>query len=100
MELNIPSVNINSPINEQMLSGDIIISGSVSDDSDILDVFISLINSDGYLKSEKHLGNKKNWSLSLDTTKYPNGEYTIEVYAVDEYGNRSYKEGISVDIVN
>ena len=89
-EFNIPEITINSPRPGFPVSGEVIISGTVKDDSDIYFIDVQVHNNLSIVFWEEMYGTD-NWSFTFDSTEY-NGSCSLLVDAQDIYGNKNSKE--------
>ena len=89
-EFNIPEITINSPRPGFPVSGEVIISGTVKDDSDIYFIDVQVHNNLRIVFWEEMYGTD-NWSFTFDSTEY-NGSCSLLVDAQDIYGNKNSKE--------
>ncbi|HHW13172.1 MAG TPA: hypothetical protein GXX33_09260 [Firmicutes bacterium] len=94
-EFNLPKVTILNPTpNEgEEVGGVIEISGTAEDDSELLDVSVSIYiyqeNRCEEILDREEAEGTENWYLTFDFSDYPDGEYLISVFARDEHYNYS-----------
>ena len=102
-EFNLPTVIINNPKYGETVSGDVGISGIATDNSEILDVNVSVVengeSSDKVVDMEYAQGTN-DWNLTFNSTKCVNGEYNVEVFARDKHYNYSRVKNIIINIQN
>jgi len=103
-EFNLPEITINQPTDGAEVSGDVTISGTAEDDSELIDVNVSVIENFGtdpedVIDREEAEGTN-DWSFTFDSTQYTDGEYKVEVFARDKHYNYSVVETITIDIAN
>ena len=84
-EFNIPEITINSPQPAETVSGEVIISVMVNDDSDINYIAINL--TDGLNIHEESIYETDNWSFTFDSTQFNDGNCSLVVMTGDIYGN-------------
>lgn len=89
-EFNIPEITIYTPRPGFPVSGEVIISGTVKDDSDIYFIDVQVHNNLRIVFWEEMYGTD-NWSFTFDSTEY-NGSCSLLVDAQDIYGNKNSKE--------
>lgn len=100
-EFNLPVVTIEEP--EGPVSGIVTLSGTVEDESEILDVNVSIRkNFDDYeeIFEREDADGTNNWTFTFDSTPHDNGEYIVKVYARDKHYNYSRVESIKIIIYN
>lgn len=97
-EFNLPEVNIDNPTNNETVFGEVTISGTATDDSELDYVDVEI---EGEFLYENHWAEGTNdWSFTFDSTQYENGQYNIRVIAGDEHNNYSRAETITINILN
>ncbi|MCG8539732.1 MAG: Ig-like domain-containing protein [Clostridia bacterium] len=84
-EFNIPEITINSPQPAETVSGEVIVSVMVNDDSDI--EYISIELTDGLNIREVSIDKTDNWNFAFDSTEFNDGNCSLVVKAEDIYGN-------------
>lgn len=104
-----PTASIEAPSDGATVSGEVMVSGTASDENGIREIRVCIDNVDRtcWVSSEKdRLGlfsqasiDDGGWSLSWDTTKVSDGAHTITVRAMDNFGNLN-DDSISVKVVN
>jgi hypothetical protein len=98
-ELTPPAVKIKSPTGKETVSGEITLSGTVEEDSEIR-YLIVVIKDKKYNYGDFFPEGLNDWKLTFDTTQYPDGEYVIDAYAIDEHLNSSPIDSITINIAN
>ncbi|MFW6311781.1 MAG: Ig-like domain-containing protein [Nanoarchaeota archaeon] len=103
-EFNIPEVTINNPTDGETVSGDVTISGLATDESELIDVNVSVEENFGENPKEifdrEDADGTNNWGFTFDSTQYINGEYNVEVYAKDKHYNYSLVKSVNIYISN
>jgi len=75
-----PSLTISSPKDDEKVKGNIIISGTASDNVGIMKVEYLLKDSEGWLQAK----GTTSWTVELDTTQFGDGDHTFQFRAYDE----------------
>lgn len=104
-----PAVSIEAPSDGATLSGIVSLSGSASDESGIYEVRVSIDNENKTSWTSTSGKDREGlffqasangeWSLSWDTATVSDGEHTINVRAMDLFGNTS-EDFIQVTVTN
>ena len=82
-----PEIEIISPDDGQILSGRVLVTGTATDRS-----LVELVEVRVNDRSFREATGTNNWSYRLETFDLSEGEHTITVRAVDEFGNDSTRE--------
>ena len=88
-DVNNPEGSFDNLENGDYVRGNITLSGSSSDDVKIESVK-ALINNE-ILEAELERGVSTDWSIPVDTTLYPDGEYTVVLTITDSSGRETEK---------
>lgn len=91
-----PYVTIVSPINNSIVSGNIIFQASTYDASGIKKVEFYI---NGSLKQVDENG-QDGWLMNWQTTAYPNGSYQLVAKSFDKYDNSQASQAIFVTVNN
>lgn len=98
-----PDINVNSPYNNEVLSGTVTLEAWANDNTGIAYVEFFIINNDW--SNKKSIGKSSNpsgehtYSLNWNSTSQTNGFYYIQAEAYDAAGNSSF-DWVSVEIDN
>lgn len=102
-EFNLPVVTIQNPRYGAAVSGQVTISGQATDESEIIDVNVSITENFGEendIFDREYADGTNEWSFTFDSRNYTNGEYTISVFARDKHYNYSLVEEKTIVITN
>ena len=101
-----PIINISSPLNDEFLEGNEIMSTSVSDfGAGVSSVYLSIFQEDdlvNYSKMNLDTGNsqKGNWTTDFNTSMFPNSNYNISINATDNKNITAFSDNINITINN
>src|SRR5690606_31280322 len=89
-----PTISIASPISGSTVSGNIPVSFSYADN-------VAVTAVDLYINGQLHAkSTQAPFALTLDTTKAPNGSYSLVAHASDAAGNQGISAAASVTVNN
>jgi hypothetical protein len=91
-----PQVSITFPNDGDIVSGEVEIRGTASDD----DGFVQLVEIKIDDEPVIELPGTTNWRYDWDTTEYPNGEHTVKARAKDDLSVYSHEKSIAVIVDN
>jgi hypothetical protein len=87
----IPAISIHSPANNSIVNGTVRISGTASDNREVLSVEYRIDGKGNWLQAR----GSDSWFFDLDTTELENGKRTLELRA---YDGKHYSEEVSIII--
>jgi len=90
-----PAVTLINPTNQALVSGNLVISGSASDNVAVQKVEISLDGGAWFAAS-----GTTSWTFALNSSNFLNGAHTISARATDASGNLSQTNSASVRFLN
>jgi len=101
IDLMIPVINMTNPSNNEFINGNVVICGTATDNRAIKSVYIKIDNG-SYMTStlSQSGGTNITWSSNFLSAMISDGTHTLYVYAMDEAGNCSATNQISLSIDN
>jgi parallel beta-helix repeat protein len=87
-----PVLSVSSHIQEDLVSGVVVINGTAFDHDGELESVSVKIDSGEWIVANNLGGDWRNWSFSLDSKEYPNGTHKITIMAIDNSSERTFME--------
>ncbi len=93
IDTSVPVVNISYPPNNVVIRSIFNVAGSCSDDREVMGVNVKLTNTTLDITYEENIAivnsDKESWQLTVDSSKYLDGEYVVTATVYDEGGHKS-----------